>query len=334
MKKRDVVQKILEGRARIPAKQVGRGAAWANIALCKYWGKRNEELNLPVTSSLSVSLHGHGTETSVHLTAGGADVVTLAGQPVSLRSQFGRGVVNYLNLFRPNPGIFYRVETANTVATAAGLASSASGFAALVLALNDLYDWKLDTRSLSILARLGSGSACRSIFTGFVEWNAGASADGMDSVAEPLTVEWPDLRLGILKISTAAKAIGSRIAMKQTRRTSALYEAWPVKVAHDLAVIKDAIHAGDFDAVGRTAEGNALSMHATMISAWPPVLYWLPESVAAMHRIWQAREQGLRLYFTMDAGPNLKLLFMAEDEAAVKAVFPNVEVVAPFAPAN
>ena len=155
----------------------------------------------------------------------------------------------------------------------------------------------------------------------------------MDSHAELVKGTWPDLRLGLVKVSAAEKEISSREAMKRTRLTSALYEAWPVKVAHDLAVIKDAIHAGDFDALGRTAEGNALSMHATMISAWPPVLYWLPESVAAMHQIWQAREQGLRLYFTMDAGPNLKLLFMAEDEAAVKAVFPAVEVVAPFAPA-
>jgi diphosphomevalonate decarboxylase len=118
--------------------------------------------------------------------------------------------------------------------------------------------------------------------------------------------------------------------MKRTRRTSALYEAWPVKVAHDLALLKDALSAGDFDSFGRVSESNALAMHATMIGAWPPVLYWLPESVAVMHDIWRAREDGLRVYFTMDAGPNVKLLFLAEDTDAVKKFFPGVEVVAPF----
>lgn len=329
LKKRDVSVRLLGDRLRRPVKASGTGRAWANIAVCKYWGKRNEELNLPVTSSLSITMTGHGTDTTV-LPGQGRDEVIFGGKPVSLGSQFGKGVVGFLNMIRPDAQTFYRVETNNSVATAAGLASSASGFAALARALNDLHGWKMTNRELSILARMGSGSACRSIYEGFVEWIAGASADGMDSYADPLSVEWPDLRLGLLKISTAIKPIGSRQAMRRTRQTSVLYEAWPVKVAHDLATLKDAIHAGDFDTFGRVAESNALTMHATMIGAWPPVMYWLPDSVAAMYAIWQARAEGVRIYFTMDAGPNVKLLFMAEDMAAVRARFPSVEVVAPF----
>jgi diphosphomevalonate decarboxylase len=156
----------------------------------------------------------------------------------------------------------------------------------------------------------------------------------MDSFAEPLKVEWPDLRLGLIKVSTVPKTVSSRTAMKRTRRTSALYEAWPVKVSHDLLMLKEAISAGDFDSFGQVSESNALAMHATMIGAWPPVLYWLPESVAVMRDIWDAREQGLRVYFTMDAGPNLKLLFLAEDEATVRKLFPGVDVVTPFAKAG
>ena len=94
--------------------------------------------------------------------------------------------------------------------------------------------------------------------------------------------------------------------------------------------MRDAIAAQDFALLGATAEQNALSMHATMIASWPPLLYWQPDSVAAMQRVWQLREQGLKLYLTMDAGPNLKLLFLAEDEADVIAGFPQLQVVAPF----
>jgi diphosphomevalonate decarboxylase len=331
LKKRDAVAILLAGRALAPAKAEGRGAAAANIALCKYWGKRNEELNLPITSSLSVSLGELGTRTRI-LPCAGRDEVALNGQPVAARSKFATRLSSFLDLFRPAAEFRFRVETDNSIPTAAGLASSASGFAALVLALNDLFGWGLDPRSLSILARLGSGSAARSIFDGFVEWHAGAAADGMDSFAEPLPYEWPDLRMGLLVVSSEAKPVGSREAMRRTRRTSVLYEAWPIKVAHDLVVIKDALREGDFDLLGRVAESNALAMHATGLAAWPPVLYWRPATVAQMHRVWEVRDRGLRVYFTMDAGPNVKLLFPREEEPSVRESFPDVQVVAPFGP--
>jgi diphosphomevalonate decarboxylase len=96
-------------------------------------------------------------------------------------------------------------------------------------------------------------------------------------------------------------------------------------------LIKSAIRDGDFDLLGKVSESNALAMHATAIAAWPPVLFWLPDSVAVMRRIWAARESGLPIYFTMDAGPNVKALFLAKDEEAVRALFPGVEVIVPFA---
>lgn len=330
LRKIDVARLLLDGLPRVPVKAEGIGVAPSNIALCKYWGKRNEELNIPITSSLSISLGPLGTTTRVTPRAD-ADEVLLNGRVEPARGKFAKAVRAYLDLFRPSPDTFYRVDTVNTIPTAAGLASSASGFAALALAVTDLYGWDLPPQRLSILARLGSGSASRSIHRGFVEWQAGADEDGMDSYATPVPGLWPELRIGLVKISTKPKDISSRKAMKRTRRTSVLYESWPVKVAHDLVVIRAAIETRDFPTLGATAESNALAMHATGLAAWPPVLFWLPESVAAMHRIWKLREDGVDVFFTMDAGPNLKLLFLAPDTATIETVFPGVEIVLPFA---
>ena len=259
-----------------------------------------------------------------------SDWVELNGKRIERGSSFARRVSAFLDLFRPNRRTFFKVVAANTIPTAAGFASSASGFAAMTMALDELFGWKLDKRELSILARLGSGSACRSVYEGFVEWHAGKRPDGMDSYAEPLRAKWPDLRLGLVVVSDKEKSIGSRPAMKRTRETSILYRAWPPKVAEDLRDMKQAIRRRDFPKLGKTAESNALAMHATMIDSWPPVVYWLPQSVAAMRKIWNLRENGLNIYFTMDAGPNLKLLFLKKEAAAVKKAFPGVQMVAPF----
>jgi diphosphomevalonate decarboxylase len=222
------------------------------------------------------------------------------------------------------------VDTRNDLPTGAGLASSASGFAALARALDALHGWDLDARALSILARLGSGSAARSLATGFVRWHAGQRTDGMDSVAEALPYAMPDLRVGLLTVSAATKPLGSTAAMARTRDTSPLYPAWPATVASDLRSATEAIAAGEFTALAQVAEGNALAMHAAALAARPAVLYLLPESVAAMQRVWQLRHDGLPLYFTIDAGPNLKLLFLAQNSAAVSAAFPGLRVIVPF----
>jgi len=328
LNKQDVVKKILEGRNLIPA-QMGEAFAPTNIALCKYWGKRDEELNLPVTSSLSISLGSLGTHTQVSV-ASKRDVIVLNGDKVKEHSPFARRLRTFLDLFRPEPKLFFEVRTQNSIPTAAGLASSASGFAALVLALNGLFAWNLSSKDLSILARLGSGSACRSVFSGFVEWKEGGLADGMDSYAIPLHEVWRDLRIGILTVSSEEKQISSRTAMQRTVKTSPLYASWPEKVASDLDRIKDGIRKKDFDSLGSTAESNALAMHATMMAAWPPVLYWLPESVGVLQKVWRFRDEGMLIYFTMDAGPNVKILYLSQDSELVKRNFSGVKIVAPF----
>jgi diphosphomevalonate decarboxylase len=324
--KQMVVDRLLAERALVTAGE-GRAFAPANIALCKYWGKRDEELNLPVTGSLSVSLGALGSHCCIR-PCDGADRVTLAGSPLPAEHPFCQRLSSFLDLFRGPNGLHYAVTTENSIPTAAGFASSASGFAAVVLALDDLHGWALSRRELSVLARLGSGSACRSLWQGLVEWEAGTAVDGMDSVAHPLEARWDDLRVGLLVLEAGKKPIGSREAMRRTVGTSPCYQTWPDIVARDMASLKAAIAVRDFPSLGQAAETNALAMHATMMTAQPPVLYWKPASVAAMHAVWEARADGLELYFTMDAGPNLKLLFLAADAAAVGERFPALRVTA------
>lgn len=329
VKKSDVVQRIFHQK--IPsAIRHEKGLAFAptNIALCKYWGKRNSELNLPMTSSLSVALPDKGALTGI--TFADRDIVYLNDVELSPDTQFVQKIVQFLDLFRQASDWRLEIRIRMNVPVAAGLASSACGFAALVLALNDLFKWELNQRDLSILARLGSGSASRSLWKGFVEWHAGAQLDGMDCYSEPLPFEWPNLMLAILCLSDQPKPISSREAMQRTVDTSLLYSSWPRKVLQDIIIIKQALYTRNFPLLAGTAESNALNMHATMISSWPPICYFLPETIAAMHKIWNLRKQGLNLFFTQDAGPNLKLLFLEENRSDIENEFENLEMLRLF----
>lgn len=310
------------------APQVQHGQAWApvNIALAKYWGKRDTALNLPQNSSLSISLPQLGTDTRVTLIEG-ADRITLNGQPAP--QAFAQRLSRFLDLFRPE-GMGFAVETHNSVPTAAGLASSASGFAALVKALDQLFGWRLSAQKLSMLARLGSGSASRSLFNGFALWHRGQQTDGLDSYAEPIDIQWPDLRIGLLEIDTGTKPISSTAGMQQTVATCPLYRAWPEFAEASVQAQLAAITARDLPQLGDLAEHNALTMHATMIATHPSVLYWTADSVSAMQQIWALRQQGVGVWFTMDAGPNLKLLFEKTDQRTVEAALPNLETLVPF----
>ncbi len=166
MNKQDVINKILGRKYDVVNSHVSAFAP-VNIALCKYWGKRDESLNLPITDSLSVSLANLGTTTELAVNNEG-DQVYLNNRRIGEDSEFFKRVINLINLFRRDPKLHFTIKTQNDVATKAGLASSASGFCALARALDKLFSWNLDDRTLSIIARLGSGSASRSIANGFV----------------------------------------------------------------------------------------------------------------------------------------------------------------------
>lgn len=309
--------------------KTGSAKAFApsNIALVKYWGKRDTELNLPLTSSLSISLDNLGTETRI--ASAEQDRLSLNGKALEASNPFYKRLFEFVNLVR-TPDQKLAIDTNNNIPTAAGLASSASGFAALVKALDQLYGWNLDTRHLSLLARVGSGSACRSIETGFVKWAVGTQEDGLDSYAQQLPTQWPNFRVGIITVSESQKPMSSREAMIITRETAKRYQKWPDHVAQDLPRMETAIADFDFDRVGQIAENNALEMHACMADAKPTISFSSPETLAARKAVWQARCDGIGVYFTQDAGPNIKCLFLEKDWQALLHLFPNLEVVTPF----
>lgn len=331
MKKSEVVRRLISQlESQQPSHDEATAFAPTNIALCKYWGKRNSELNLPMTSSLSIALPSKGAHTQLKFSASDQDHIQLNGVTLSPESEFVKRLTHFLDLFRQNQAWRLQVDIAMNIPVAAGLASSACGFASLVMAMNALFGWGLSPRELSILARLGSGSASRSLWPGFVEWHAGQRDDGMDSYAEPMPTHWEDLRVGIISLADTQKPISSRAAMQRTIETSALYAAWPQKVADDLVLLKRALETRDFSLLGSTAESNALTMHATMLSSWPPVCYHLPETIAAMHQVWECRKTGTEVYFTQDAGPNLKCLFLKSDTMKIQTAFPELSVITPF----
>ena len=289
--------------------------AYPNIALIKYWGKRDEQLSLPATGSLSLTLDIAPTRTTVTLAPeADEDVATWRGRPM-LDRELAR-IRSFLELVRGlagsrTPAV---VDTGNEIPTGAGLASSASGFAALAAAASTAYGLELSRRDLSRLARRGSGSAARSVFGGLVEWYAG---DDETSYAEPLPAQGLNLALVVAVLDPGRKAVGSREAMRRTAATSPFYGAWVQSVPSELTQMRTAITRADFTAVGELAESNALRMHATMLGAVPPVRYWTGGTVAALDLVAQLREDGIEAYATIDAGPNVKVLCRPQDAAAV-----------------
>jgi diphosphomevalonate decarboxylase len=295
-----------------------------NIALVKYWGKRDEILNLPITSSLSVSLNNYGATTSVKLIVAENDRVLLDNKIVDSSDTFYTRLVKFLHLFRSLyalPAVRFEVSTTSNLPIAAGLASSASGFAAISLALNKLFDLKLSNQELSILARRGSGSAARSIYNGFVLWQAGEKADGSDCFAFALAPKMPQLRVSLLIFNSEKKSISSTQAMRDTVQTCPFYKLWPEVVASALEQMQHAIMMNDFKMLGEIAETNALYMHSLMQGTLPPTIYATADTLACIKKIWQLRKEGLQIYFTQDAGPNLKLLHLAQDSSIVQQHF-------------
>ncbi|WP_338489820.1 diphosphomevalonate decarboxylase [Ruoffia tabacinasalis] len=296
--------------------------AYTNIALIKYWGKRNKELFLPVTSSLSLTLNEFYTETTLEWnTQSNEDTFTLDGQIQDINAI--EKVSRFINMFRDLSGIHrpVHVKSTNHVPTAAGLASSASAFAALASACNDLFGTNLSNKELSTYARRGSGSATRSLFGGFTVWHKGIGDEPDSSYAEMIDeADW-DIGMLVVMINKEQKKISSRVGMEHTIKTSPFYKLWPETVAEDLEAIIPAIENRDFPTIGQIAEHNAMKMHATIIAADPSMTYWEPESLTAMNIVRDLREAGIPCYFTMDAGPNVKVLCRLSQAEEIKKAF-------------
>ena len=306
-----------------------RVRARANIALVKYWGKADPVLNIPAVGSISMTLDALWSETEVAFDSSlSEDRLLLNGES---RPEQSERVSRFLDLFRRQAGVesFARVVRENNFPTGAGLASSASGFAALAAAASQALDLTLPLRDLSIIARQGSGSAARSIFGGFVEMHAGSEPDGSDSFAEPLLDGglWP-LECVIAITERGEKKTGSRSGMEQSAATSAFYPAWVATSEEDIRVGREAVLAKDFESLATVTEHSCLKMHAAAMANKPPLIYWNPATVACMREVQSLRASGNPVCFTIDAGPQVKVVCEPTARATVVEAISGVSGVA------
>ena len=291
----------------------------ANVALVKYFGKRDVELNLPATGSLSLTLSPLETMTEVQTDPSLlADEIFMDGA-IAVQS-FSKRVSGFLDLVREIAGarIYVRVRTENNFPTASGLASSASGFAALAVACSEAYDLSSDEQHLSALARRGSGSAARSIPGGIVVWEKGKRRDGLDSTARSIAgpEDW-DLRLVAGVTDPGPKRIGSTEAMEHTRKTSPYYTAWIESTGSDLEEAIGAVNDRNLEKLGEITERSALAMHGAALAARPAISFWNGVTVEVLHLVRELRAKGLQAWFTCDAGPQPKILCSSSDELSV-----------------
>jgi diphosphomevalonate decarboxylase len=302
----------------------------SNIALVKYWGKRNSDLILPYNSSVSMTLNNLNTKTTVEFSKKYSKNELVINGKTATGEELKR-VAEHLNLLQEAAPqkYFAMVMSESNFPKKAGLASSASGFAALTLAGTKALDQDLTVKDLSMLSRRGSGSASRSILGGFVEWNKGSLQDGSDSHAIQIEREthWPELSMIVTIISTREKKISSRAGMNQTVKTSPFYSSWLETVESDVNKMKQAISKKDFTLLGKIAENNALKMHSTMHTTTPPIIYWESGSLSIMKEVLKLREEGTECYFTMDAGPQVKILCQKKDLETIKSRVTKLDLV-------
>jgi len=275
-----------------------------SLALVKYWGKKNTRQNLPATPSLAVTLGGVHTDTRVRIAK--KDSIRLDGQAVALD--------RFLPLFdslrrAAGRNVCFRVESSNDFPSSAGLASSSSGFAALTIACARILELDLSPAQLSAFARTGSASAARSLFGGFTLLPAGGFAAQQLYGSE----YWPEFRILIALVSRKAKPISSRAAMEATRYSSPYYNAWLRTAGQLLDPALRALEARDIQALGEVARLSYSRMHAALLAASPPLLYWLPTTVAVIRECQSLRDQGVGAWETLDAGPQVKVLCLASE---------------------
>ncbi|WP_311407586.1 diphosphomevalonate decarboxylase [Liquorilactobacillus uvarum] len=288
--------------------------AHTNIALIKYWGKKDKQLILPMNSSLSLTLDRFYTDTEVYFDSDLKQDLFYLNE----EKKDAAKVAHFMDLVRSKSELkaFAHIKSTNHVPTTAGLASSASAYAALALAASRAAGMQLSLPELSRLARRGSGSASRSIYGGFVEWQRGH--DDLSSFAVPIeeNTDWNICMIAVV-IDKARKKISSRVGMQQVVETSPFYPAWIKSAEHDLTAIKKAIKERNLKKVGEITEENAMKMHALNMSASPHFSYFEPATIEVMHLVELLRSEGICCYYTLDAGPNVKILCSVEDSKEI-----------------
>lgn len=283
--------------------------SYANIAIVKYWGKADAVAMRPATSSISLTLEDMFTETT--LSVAESDQFYIDGVLQDEAEQVKMSKV--LDLFRKDEQVFVRIDTSNNMPTAAGLSSSSSGLSALVKACNEFFGTGLDQSDLAQVAKFASGSSARSFFGPLSAWDK--------DTGEIFRVE-TDLKLGMimLVLNDQKKPVSSREGMKRCVETSTNWADWVSQSEQDYEDMLAYLKANDFEKVGELTERNALAMHATTRTASPSFSYLTESSYVAMERVLELRQAGWLCYFTMDAGPNVKVLCREEDLEALAEI--------------
>ncbi|CDK26220.1 unnamed protein product [Kuraishia capsulata CBS 1993] len=307
-----------------------------NIATLKYWGKRDKTLNLPTNSSISVTLAQEDLRTLTTAAAGPdfkEDTLWLNGEPHSIDNPRTKNCLADLRAYRkelesgdsslpPLSEWKLHLVSENNFPTAAGLASSAAGFAALVSAIAKLYQLPQSASELSKIARKGSGSACRSLFGGYVAWEMGLKEDGSDSKAVEVAPKshWPDIKACILVVSDDKKDVPSTSGMQLTVATSELFaERIGTVVPKRFKEMSEAIKKRDFAAFAEMTMKDSNSFHAVCLDSYPPIFYLNDTSkrIIKLIHVLNETEGEIIAAYTFDAGPNAVIYYQEKDEAKV-----------------
>lgn len=285
-----------------------KSIARPNIALIKYWGKRDEKLNLPAVGSISITLDGISTKTEISLTEN-VDKFYL-NEKIDIEEH--SKISPFLDYVREyiNDKVYFEIHSANNFPTAAGLASSASGYASITKGINELLGLNLTDRELSKIARRGSGSAARSLFGGFVEMHKGEQPDGSDCYAEQIYhQDYFPLDVIVVITNAEVKKTSSRNGMLISMNTSPYYSNWINTSEYDINAMKFALKERDFNKIADLSIRSCLKMHSVMLTSNPPLLYWNSTTFEIIKQIQELfYEHDQPVFFTIDAGPQVKII--------------------------
>jgi diphosphomevalonate decarboxylase len=287
--------------------------AQPNIALIKYWGKRDIPKNLPAVGSISITLNDLFTEVCVNLKPrlSEDELIVNGERNIEMLPRIASCIDNILGEKRSR----VQVSSKSNFPIAAGLASSASVFAAITKATNTAAGLNYTNLDLAKLAGQASGSAARSLYGGFVELKNAKNSIEVKSLCDASS--WP-LQVVIAITETEKKAIGSSLAMEISRKTSPFYKTWITQQDQDLETARNAIKHHDFDKLATVTEHSCLKMHSVMWASRPSLIYWNSATVACMQKVRKLQHEGFKVFFTIDAGPQVKAICLKEHSKIVR----------------
>ncbi|NIO44715.1 MAG: diphosphomevalonate decarboxylase [Candidatus Aenigmarchaeota archaeon] len=308
----------------------GTAIATPNIALIKYWGKRNEKLILPTGNNISFTLDEQlATKSTVEFSEKyKQDELWINGKNYSNPEQMKKSKPQ-LDFIREIAGINTKAKVVaeSLVPVAGGLAGSASGLCAQALAAAKALNLRVSKKQLSIICRIGSGSACRSVYGGFVEWEKGESPDGSDSHAIQIADEnhWPEFRCIIAIVEKKEKKVKSRAGMKKTVETSVLYPKRIEYLPLAANIVRNAILKKDLPTLLEATMRDSNNMHSVMLDTWPPIIYLNDVSKQVINSIHDFNSEGIKAGYSFDAGPNPTIFTVEKHVNEIKNVLKEIE---------